>query len=129
MTHDINYLLISARTNCEKRGLNYELDGADIPTPDCCPVLGITLIYGAGCGVGAPGKATLDRLDNAKGYVRGNVSVISHQANSLKGRLSRRVTENLLAYFNQEQAPNTLCNEEAALLTCKTIYGAVRHVP
>jgi len=58
-------------------------DVVEVPTH--CPVLGLELVY-PGHGKGRTScSASLDRLDNTKGYVPGNVAIISWRANKLKG--------------------------------------------
>jgi hypothetical protein len=60
---------------------------ADLAWPEKCPVLGLMLDYGSPNekrDVKNPGLPSLDRWDNAKGYVPGNVFVISVRANTLK---------------------------------------------
>jgi hypothetical protein len=49
---------------------------------DNCPVLGKPLRYGGG--IKSKYSASIDRIDSAKGYVRGNVQVISLLANLMK---------------------------------------------
>lgn len=56
--------------------LNISLD--DIVIPERCPILGCPLISGTQY---AP---SLDRIDPALGYVKGNVQVISYKANAMK---------------------------------------------
>lgn len=70
-----------AKTRAKKKGLEFDLKSEDIVVPDVCPVFGMTLIGGGGLRDNIP---TLDRIDNAKGYVRGNVIVVSWRANRLK---------------------------------------------
>jgi hypothetical protein len=76
-------ILLSARKRHAKRfsgDCNLTID--DIVIPDVCPVLGLPLTV-----VGykrSPNSPTLDRIDNSKGYVRGNIRVISWRANNLK---------------------------------------------
>lgn len=52
-------------------------------TPDTCPVFGTSFLF-VGNKTLAPESATLDRLDPVKGYVQGNVAVISMRANAIK---------------------------------------------
>lgn len=52
-------------------------------TPDACPVFGTPFVF-TGNGKIGPRSATLDRLVPSKGYVEGNVVVISHKANMIK---------------------------------------------
>jgi hypothetical protein len=51
--------------------------------PVTCPILGVKIDYAAKRTLNAF-SPTLDRIDNKKGYVPGNVRVISHRANRLK---------------------------------------------
>ncbi len=51
--------------------------------PDVCPVFGTPFVF-VGNGRTCPESASLDRLVPAKGYVEGNVVVISHFANTIK---------------------------------------------
>jgi hypothetical protein len=76
-------MLASIRSSAKKRGLDFNIDLSDIDIPETCPVLGIRLFIRDKQGPGH-NSPTLDRVDNTKGYVKGNVKVISHRANSLK---------------------------------------------
>ena len=50
--------------------------------PERCPVLGIPITpFEKGL---APGTPSFDRIDPRKGYVKGNVAIISNRANRLK---------------------------------------------
>lgn len=81
------YLLASAKARAAKRGLPFDLTVADIQIPATCPVLGIAITVETG-GV-RDGSPSLDRIDNAGGYVAGNVRVISFRANFLKGSMTK----------------------------------------
>ena len=52
-------------------------------TPDCCPVFGTQFVF-TGNKRMRPESASLDRLDPEKGYIIGNVVVISMKANTIK---------------------------------------------
>lgn len=72
-----------ARARAKKRGLDFAVEVHDIlPLPQTCPVLGIRLRKSAG--PQDPQAYSLDRIDNSKGYVPGNVAVMSYLANRLK---------------------------------------------
>jgi hypothetical protein len=71
----------SVRARAAELNLDFNLTHEDIPPlPEHCPLLGIPLELG----VRAPGSASLDRIDNTQGYVKGNVQIISDRANRLK---------------------------------------------
>lgn len=63
-----------------KWGWNIEFE--DLDWPDVCPVLGIELDYFADSR--AENSVSFDRLDPTKGYVKGNVAVMSWRANRIK---------------------------------------------
>lgn len=76
------YLLNACRDRCRKRGLPFDLVKEDIVVPSVCPVLGIPLEHGT-----KPfhdNSPSLDRIVPSKGYVKGNVEVISFRANRIK---------------------------------------------
>ncbi|MBT9169104.1 MAG: hypothetical protein DDT19_02456 [Syntrophomonadaceae bacterium] len=75
-------LLANARKRAKKAGVPCTINLQDIVIPDVCPALGILLVRGRGklCG----GSPTLDRIVPSLGYVKGNIAVISHKANSIK---------------------------------------------
>jgi hypothetical protein len=50
--------------------------------PTHCPVFGMELRTGAGAF--SPDAPSADRIDPRKGYVRGNIQVISMKANAMK---------------------------------------------
>src|SRR6266852_3115250 len=53
--------------------------------PTHCPILGIQLHYGGnGKGRQDDNSATIDRIDNARGYIRDNVLICSWRANRIK---------------------------------------------
>lgn len=80
--------------------MDCDIEKSDLAIPTHCPVFGIPLFY-------SPGGRTnnsfsLDRVDNSRGYVKGNVRVISFRANQMKGDLTIDEVENLLAYMKGE---------------------------
>lgn len=97
-----NVMLCSAKRRAAKKGLEFSLTLKDIEIPDQCPLLGIELIVTSGrvsdC------TPTIDRIDNSKGYVPGNVWIISHKANTMKSNASledlETLTNNLRAKIN-----------------------------
>lgn len=51
-----------------------------------CPLLGLELTYeNCGTKVAPANYATLDKIDPAKGYTKGNVQILSFRANTIKG--------------------------------------------
>ena len=80
-----NHLVTDARARAKRYGVPADITIADIDWVTHCPVFGIELIYGRTKGAGQrANSATLDRRDNSKGYIKGNVFVISHRANRIK---------------------------------------------
>jgi hypothetical protein len=92
----------SAKERAAKKGVPFDLSLEDIVVPERCPILEIPLAKGAGrC---QPNSPTLDRLNPALGYVRGNVAVISHRANSIKNDASLDELAAVLNWLEQKLA-------------------------
>jgi hypothetical protein len=73
-----------ARYRAKRKGIKFNLEISDIKIPKNCPVLKIPLTQGGSNGGPSGGSPSLDRINNKKGYIKGNVQVISHRANTMK---------------------------------------------
>lgn len=72
----------SAKSRAYHKDLPFDITPEDIKIPTHCPVLGIPLFAGQGkMGDNSP---SLDRKIPERGYVKGNVWVISNRANRIK---------------------------------------------
>jgi hypothetical protein len=101
-------LLIGARCRANTRGIEFNLELNDIVIPEFCPVFPtLRLERGIGRGRGIPldGCPTLDKIDNAKGYVKGNVWVISWRANFLKSNSTLEEMESLVKVWREKLHP------------------------
>jgi hypothetical protein len=74
----------AARKRARDKGLDFNLTPEDIIIPQVCPYLLIPITPNAGGKSRLPGSPSLDRLDNDRGYVVGNIIVCSWRANRLK---------------------------------------------
>jgi hypothetical protein len=68
----------SAKSRAKNKNIEFNIKIDDIKIPKYCPVFGVEMIPKTNY---AP---SLDRIDSSKGYVIGNISVISLRANMLK---------------------------------------------
>lgn len=76
------YILFNAKKNAKEKSLEFNLTEEDIVIPELCPVLGIPLQINVG---GSRNNSpSIDRFDSSKGYVKGNINIISWRANDLK---------------------------------------------
>jgi hypothetical protein len=76
-------MIRGAKHRAKTKGLDFDIDIHDIIIPETCPVFGFPLTRGLDRSRGNC-SATLDRIDNEKGYVKGNVIVVSWMANCIK---------------------------------------------
>lgn len=75
-------LLERARKRARMLGVPFEIGSEHVVIPEYCPVLGIPLKIG---GPRSDQSPSLDRIVPSRGYVPGNIRVISDRANRLKG--------------------------------------------
>jgi len=103
LAHPDKALLRAARARAKKNGLDFNLEVSDIQIPETCPILGIPIISTGVSKKGepSPNAPSLDRIDNSKGYVKGNVWVISWRANSLKSDASLEELEKLVVALSK----------------------------
>lgn len=78
-------MIYKTRWRAKSRGIEHTITTADLlPLPEFCPVFGTRLEYKKGHGKPGPNAASVDRIDNSKGYVLGNVVIVSQRANVMK---------------------------------------------
>jgi len=79
------YIFSSAKSRAKKAKECFTISLEEVVIPEFCPCLGIKLeLFGE-----AYNSPSLDRIDNTKGYVKGNVQVISQRANRCKSNLTK----------------------------------------
>lgn len=81
-------MITKAKERAKKVGLDFNITIDDFKLPKYCPFLGIELTHYLGKGQ-LFSNSSLDRIDNTKGYVKGNVQVISRLANTMKSNASK----------------------------------------
>jgi len=95
-------MIANKRAQCKAADKEFDLAVEDIlPLPTHCPVLGIELDYGRKKHV-MDNSPSLDRLNSTRGYVKGNVAVISHRANRIKNEGTVEEHESVVAYMKRQ---------------------------
>jgi len=73
-------LFLSIRSRCKRSGTEFLIHEVDIVIPEYCPLLGIKLDPWGD----RDALPSVDRIDNTKGYIPGNIWVVSNLANRMK---------------------------------------------
>ena len=91
---------LSAQARAFSNGCDFNITKSDIskvlPKDMVCKFLGITMSYSS---IDDNESPSIDRIDCSKGYVKGNIQVISNKANRIKGTKSM---EEFLEYLKNE---------------------------
>lgn len=80
-------LIEAAKKRAKQNNLDFNITKEDIIVPNKCPLLGLKIKRNKN--IAKDNSPSLDRIDNSKGYVKGNVRVISFLANRLKNNHTR----------------------------------------
>lgn len=79
-----------AKGRAKIKNLEFNITLDDIKIPEFCPILGSKLECKSGKPGGQKTSPALDRIDPSKGYVKGNVQIISHLANMMKSHATKK---------------------------------------
>jgi|TARA_R110001592_G_scaffold59147_3_gene179358 hypothetical protein len=89
-------LLNKAKHRAKRKNQEFNLTIEDIVIPEKCPVFGESIVRD----VNNQMSPSLDRVDNTKGYIKGNVQVISKKANMMKANLTISDLDKIYRYIN-----------------------------
>jgi hypothetical protein len=93
---------VSARSRAKVKGIPFSIKLTDIPAiPIICPVLGIPLTHNLGHKGHVPGSPSLDRKIPTKGYIPGNIQIISQRANQIKNDATIEEIEKVFKYMQR----------------------------
>ena len=84
-----NRMVNAARARSKKSGIQFDITVNDFEIPDVCPLLHIPLYVAEGRKAVKFNSASLDRIDSSKGYIKGNIWVISFKANTMKSSATK----------------------------------------
>ena len=119
------YLLTSAKQRSKRKGIEFNIELEDIFIPSHCPLLGIQLeMSGDPSHYNSP---SLDRIDPCKGYIKGNIWVISKRANSIKTNATleeiSRVSVGLKDKFGISSKHSSTKQSNTVYLEAKKLMG------
>lgn len=107
-THPEKIMWAGAKRRSVIHGLPFNIEVSDIVIPEVCPIFGFPLARSTS-GRSAYNSPSLDRVIPDLGYVKGNIKVISHKANSLKKNASyhdlRALMVYLVQHFDEQNLP------------------------
>ena len=94
----------SAKERAIYKGIVFDIPSyKDLPeVPDYCPILGIPLYVGDN--VSTDNSPSLDRIDNNKGYIKGNIQIISRKANQMKSNANLKEIEMLYNFMKKQKS-------------------------
>lgn len=92
--HRADPRLSKIRNSAKKRGLEFNLAEYP-PIPSHCPILGIPILMRGHRDF----RPSVDRVDNTKGYIPGNVRVVSARANRMKSDITQGTAAAIAAYM------------------------------
>jgi hypothetical protein len=94
-------LLSGAKKRAKNKKMEFNIDIDDVIIPKICPILGIELKRSDNkLSYNSP---TIDRIDSSIGYIKNNIQVISHRANTLKSNASFEEIEKIYKWFKGVQ--------------------------
>ena len=90
-------MLQMAKHRAKVSGLEFCLTPGDVVIPAVCPVFSVPLVVGAS--KSNRYSPTIDRIDNSKGYVPGNIVVVSFRANTIKSDATLAELRQVVAFY------------------------------
>lgn len=103
----VHQIWLRARARAKKFNLDFNIEESDIIVPEYCPVYGMKLEIGLDNMSNSP---CIDRIDNTKGYIKGNIVIVSSKANRVKGHGTLEEHQKIYEFY--ENLENKLVYED-----------------
>lgn len=96
----------SSFKRAKQKNIDFNIQPTDIPEiPEYCPILNIKILKNEIAGP-LDSSPSLDRIDSKKGYIIGNIQIISNRANRIKSDANFNEIE-MLYFFMKNKNENT----------------------
>lgn len=83
-----------AKSRATRKGWEFTIELSDIKIPELCPVFKQPLIYGD-----TDWTPSIDRINPALGYIKGNICIISNRANRIKNDASMQELQAVVSWM------------------------------
>ena len=114
-------MVTRAKARAIEKGVPFDITADDVEFVEICPLLNIPLNWNHGPRV--KNTPSLDRIIPEKGYVKGNIRIISNLANMMKSYASneelRKFEKNINVYMENEDIVRPTENTESVELEDK----------
>lgn len=90
-------LLDGCRYRAKKANIDCNIEMTDILIPEFCPILNIKIEFSKG--EVKDNSPSVDRVVPKLGYVKGNIQIISHKANRIKGHATIQELKQIIKYI------------------------------
>lgn len=108
-------MLGEAKRRAIKNDLEFNINKQDIIIPEFCPILEVPFKFGDK--INYFYSPSLDRIDTTKGYIKGNIRVISMLANTMKNAATKEqiltFCKNIIKYINNDDIVQTIENTKS----------------
>lgn len=99
------FIYYSAKQRSKVAGIIFEITKEDVkdiyPNDGKCPIFGMQLVTNVG--KTKDDSPSLDRIVPGKGYVKGNIVVISHRANRIKNNATIAELESIVSFLKSKE--------------------------
>jgi hypothetical protein len=89
-------ILNRARSRATTKNIEFNLELSDIIIPKECPIFKVPFIYND-----KDWSASIDRVDPNKGYVKGNIMIISNKANRIKNDATLDDLKQVVSFYSK----------------------------
>jgi len=101
-TKPITRMMMNTKARAHQRNIEFNLEYEDIKITKVCPILEVPFEIGTKDSYAF--SPTIDRIDPNKGYIKGNIKVISMLANKMKNNATKEqcqaFAKNIIKYYD-----------------------------